>query len=254
MFSVRLHDVYMDSTFRADKSFFFFEDMVLCLGSGVSCSDRKHPVATTLFQDFKGAGKQKGEGLYEDASFAYVVKQGNVQLTKEGKRTIAYVDHGLAPKEGGYEYYMLKDKSAAASVVTESPVKVIRKDSAAHIVERDGVVCAALFDADVQFDGTLVESVNIPLAYILEDKGNGRYSLSLCEPDMRRASKLNMNNLTDKEVAEDSKPFETTLTLDGEFEVISVDYPVKVERTQGETMVTITTEKARNYTLQLMKL
>lgn len=254
MFSVRLHDVYMDSTFRADKSYFFFDDMVLCLGSGVSCSDRKHPVATTLFQDFKGAGKQKTECVYEDASFAYVVKDGNVQLTKEGKRTIAYVDHGLAPKEGGYEYYMLKDKSAAASVVTESPMKVIRKDSAAHIVERDGVVCAALFDADVQFDGTLVESVNIPLAYILEDKGNGRYSLSLCEPDMRRASKLNMNNLTDKEVAEDSKPFETTLTLDGEFEVISVDYPVKVERTQGETMVTITTEKARNYTLQLMKL
>ena len=241
----------MDSTFRADKSYFFFEDMVLCLGSGVSCSDRKHPVATTLFQDFKGAGKQKGEGLYEDASFAYVVKQGNVLLTKEGKRTIAYVDHGLAPQDSGYEYYMLKNKSAAASVVTESPVKVIRKDAAAHIVERDGVVCAALFEADIEYDGMLVCSVNIPLAYILEDKGDGLYSLSICEPDMRRASKINMNDLTDEEVAEDAKPFETTLTLDGEFDVLAGDCPVKVEKAQGKTLITIATEKARNYTLQL---
>ena len=253
MFSVRLHDVYMDSTFRADKSFFFFEDMVLCLGSGVSCSDRKHPVATTLFQDFKGAGKQKGEGLYEDASFAYVVKQGNVLLTKEGKRTIAYVDHGLAPQDSGYEYYMLKNKSAAASVAAAAPVKVVRKDAAAHIVERDGVVCAALFEADIEYDGMLVCSVNIPLAYILEDKGDGLYSLSICEPDMRRASKINMNDLTDEEVAEDAKPFETTLTLDGEFDVLAGDCPVKVEKGQGKTLITIATEKARNYTLQLRK-
>lgn len=253
MFSVRLHDVYMDSTFRADKSYFFFKNMALCLGSGVSCSDRKSPVVTTLFQEFKGAGKQKAEGVYEDASFAYVVKEGNVQLTKEGKRTIAYVDHGLAPKDAGYEYYMIKDKAAAASIAADSPVKVLRKDSTAHVVEREGVVCAALFEADVSFDGMLVYSVNIPLAYILEDEGDGLYSLSLCEPDMRRASKLNMNDLTDAEVAEDAKPFETTLTLDGAFEVISGDHPVKVERTQGKTMVTITTENARNYTLQLRK-
>ena len=148
---------------------------------------------------------------------------------------------------------MLKDKSAAASVVTESPVKVIRKDAAAHIVERNGVVCAALFEADVKFDGVLVESVNIPLAYILEDKGDGLFSLSLCEPDMRRPSNLNMNDLTDEEVAEDAKPFETTLTLAGEYDVISADHPVKVEKVMGKTMITITTEKARNYTLQLKK-
>ena len=253
MFSVRLHDVYMDSTFSADKSYFFFKDMVLCLGSGVGCSDRKHPVATTLFQDFKGAGKLKAEGVYEDASFAYVVKQGNVLLTKEGKRSIAYVDHGLAPKESGYEYYMLKDKSAAASVVEDSPVKVIRKDAAAHIVERDGVVCAALFEADIEYDGMLVRSVNIPLAYILEDEGAGLYSLSLCEPDMRRPWKLNMNDLTEAEVGEAAKPFDTTLTLDGEFEVMPGDYQVKVEKDNGKTLITVTTENARNYTLQLRK-
>ena len=253
MFSVRLHDVYLDSTFRADKSYFFFKNMALCLGSGVSCSDRKSPVVTTLFQEFKGAGKQKAEGVYEDASFAYVVKEGNVQLTKEGKRTIAYVDHGLAPKDAGYEYYMIKDKAAAASVVAESPVKVLRKDASAHIVEKDGIVCAALFDANMDFEGMIVQSVNIPLAYILEDKGEGQYVLSLCEPDMRRASKLNMNDLTIEEVSEEAKPFETSLVLCGNFEIISSDGDVQAVQENGKTILTLTTVNARNYTVGLRK-
>ena len=253
MFSVRLHDVYLDSTFRADKSYFFFKNMALCLGSGVSCSDRKSPVVTTLFQEFKGAGKQKAEGVYEDASFAYVVKEGNVQLTKEGKRTIAYVDHGLAPKDAGYEYYMIKDKAAAASVAAESPIKVLRKDASAHIVEKDGVVCAALFDANMDFEGMIVQSVNIPLAYILEDKGEGQYVLSLCEPDMRRPWKLNMNDLENEDVAAHAKPFETKLVLGGTFEVISSDGDVEAVQENGKTRLTLTTVNARNYTVKLRK-
>lgn len=253
MFSVRLHDVYNDSTFRADKSFFFFEDMVLCLGSGVSCSDRKHPVTTTMFQDFKGSGKQKSEGLYEDASFAYVIKEGNVQLTKDGKRTVAYVDHGKAPKDSGYEYYMLKEKDSAEAVAAQSPVKVIRKDSTAHIVEREGVVCAALFDEDTVFEGLLVEEVNIPLAYILEDKGDGLFRLSLCEPDMRRPWKLNMNDLENEDVAAHAKPFETKLVLGGAFEVISSDGDVEAVQENGKTRLTLTTVNARNYTVKLRK-
>lgn len=253
MFSVRLHDVYLDSTFRADKSYFFFEDMVLCLGSGVSCSDRKHPVTTTMFQEFNGAGKQKSEGVYEDASFSYVVKEGNVLLTKEGKRTIAYVDHGLAPVDSGYEYYMLKDKASAEAVAAQSPVKVIRKDSTAHVVEREGVVCAALFDEDTVFEGLLVEEVNIPLAYILEDKGEGMFILSLCEPDMRRPWKLNMNDLENEDVAAQAKPFETKLVLGGAFEVISSDGDVEAVQENGKTRLTLTTVNARNYTVKLRK-
>ena len=227
--------------------------MALCLGSGVSCSDRKSPVVTTLFQEFKGAGKQKAEGVYEDASFAYVVKEGNVQLTKEGKRTIAYVVHGMAPKDAGYGYYMIKDKAAAASVAAESPVKVLRKDASAHIVEKDGIVCAALFDANMDFEGMIVQSVNIPLAYILEDKGEGQYVLSLCEPDMRRPWKLNMNDLENEDVAAQAKPFETKLVLGGAFELISSDGDIEAVQENGKTKLTLTTVNARNYTVKLRK-
>ena len=251
MFSVRLHDVYTDSSFRADKSYFFFKDMVLCLGSGVVCNDRKCPVVTTVFQDLRGAGKQKSDNVFEDASFAYIVKEGAVEFTKDGKQSKAFVNHGVAPQGSGYVYYILKDKGAAAAVAAESPVKVLRKDAAAHIVQRDGDVCAAIFKENVIFDGMLVESVNIPLAYILEDLGNGEYRLNLCEPDMRRPWKLNMNNLTDEEVAQPALPFDTVVTLGADADAVGDKGAFEIEKAGGKTLLKLTTVNARNYSIRL---
>lgn len=252
MFSVRLHDIYSDTSFRADKSYFFFDDAVLCIGSGITSADRRYPVVTTLFQDFRGAGKQKGDALCEDASFAYVVREGNLSFSREGKYSKAFIDHGAAPRGAGYEYLIVKDKGSAGKFAGEEPaVKVLRKDDSAHIVVRDKVTCAALFKADVPFEGMLVESVNIPLAYVLEDRGDGSLRLSLCEPDMRRSWKLNMNDLTEKEVVEEEKAFDTVLILDGEF-VLVCDAPgVSVEASDGKTKVSLTTVRARNYTMEL---
>ena len=251
MFAVRLHDIYSDTSFRADKSYFFFDDMVLCMGSGISSADRKNPVSTTLFQDLSGAGKQKIDKIFEDASFAYVVKEGEVKVEKEGKRTIAYVDHGIGARNAAYEYYMLKDKKAAESVAAASPVEVLRRDHSGHIVRRGSVVCAALFTENVSYDGMLVQSVNIPLAYVLEDKGEGKYILSLCEPDMRRPWKLNMNNLSHEDVAQKEKPFETELILDGCFELVKPQPGISVEQSGNKTKVSLTTVMARNYTIEL---
>ena len=109
----------------------------------------------------------KDRNVYEDASFAYVVKEGTVEFNKNGKQSYAAVNHGLAPQNAGYEYYMLKDKSAASAVAAESPVQILRKDSNAHMIKRDGDICAALFTAGYVYEGCMVQSVNVPLAYIL---------------------------------------------------------------------------------------
>ena len=254
MFSVKLHDIYQDTSFRADKSYFFFKDMVVCLGSGICSQDRSNSVTTTMFQDLSSAGKRKADGIYEDASFAYVVKEGDVRLSKEGKRVVAYIDHGEIPHNAGYEYYLLKDKGIATSVAKNIPVHVLKKDSEAHIIGRDNAVCAALFRENVFFDGMLVESVNIPLAYILEDKGEGIYRLSLCEPDMRRAWKLNMNHLSPNDVAEEEKPFETVLLLDGRFEITGVSSGVSATIENDKTRITLTTVRARNYVIELKEI
>ena len=176
-----------------------------------------------------------------------------MEFSRNGKQSYAAVDHGLAPQNAGYEYYMLKDKSSASAVAAESPVQVLRRDSDAHIIKREGDICAALFTAGSVYEGCLVQSVNIPLAYILEDKGAGEYQLNLCEPDMRRPWKLNMNNLDDKEVAVDSQPFDTEVVLDGDFDIVGNPAGFTLEKSEGKTWLKVTTVHARNYSVRLKK-
>ena len=249
-FSVRLHDAYLDTSFRADKSFFFFDDVVACLGSGIFCKDSQNKVATTMFQDFLQSGKQRSEDVYEDASFLYIVKEGSVNFSTKEKYSLAYIDHGVAPEGAGYEYYIVKNK-AAADALEKRPIDVLRKDKAGHVIRRDNVVCASVFEAGVDFDGLAVRQVNVPLAYILEDKGSGQISLSLCEPDMRRPWARNMNYLTHAMVIEDAKPFDTELLLDGKYELVSGPEDVVLEYQGGMTKVRLTTIHARNYKINL---
>ena len=47
----RVKDSAYDTSFRARKSWFFFDNRVICLGSGITSADDRFPVATTLFQN-----------------------------------------------------------------------------------------------------------------------------------------------------------------------------------------------------------
>lgn len=53
-----------DTTFRARKSMFFFDDMIVALGSGIRSEDREHDVVTTLFQN---ALQDKNKNNYSDS-------------------------------------------------------------------------------------------------------------------------------------------------------------------------------------------
>ena len=70
---------------------------------------------------------------------------------------------------------------------------------------------------------------------------------------MRRAWKLNMNDLSHDDVAQEEKPFETTLLLDGRFEVGPGSADVTAEIVGEKTRITITTYRARNYSIELQR-
>jgi hypothetical protein len=50
MFALKLHEHYYDPTFRAFKTYFFFDDTIVCLGSNIETRDGVHRTETTLFQ------------------------------------------------------------------------------------------------------------------------------------------------------------------------------------------------------------
>ena len=261
MFSFRMHDITYDQSFRANKSVFVFEDFLLCLGSNIQTKDKRYPTITTLFQSFSRntSEERMPEGyILTDPSLMYAVKGGVVRTSSEGSHTRAYIEHGSAPEAAKYHYYILKNKNKVLGrqlLSNESPIKVIAQDNDAHIVtyKTKEITCGALFNAQKKYEGQLVSQVNIPLSYILEKQKDNSFKLSVCEPDMRRISRAHMGLLTEEDVIQQEKPYDTQLTINGLYNVECPQKTIKVslDKEKDKTYITISTIRGENYTLLL---
>ena len=262
MFSFRMHDITYDNSFRANKSVFVFEDFLLCLGSDIQTKDKRYPTITTLFQSFdKNTSKERiDEGyILTDPSLMYVVKGGAVRTLCEGTHTRAYIEHGAPAIDAKYQYYILKQKNkktAKRLLSNHSPIEIVAQDNDAHIIRHKtaGIICGALFNPLKTYTEQLVTQVNIPLSYILEkEEENDSFRLSICEPDMRRASRAHMGLLTEEDVVQEEKAFNTQLTINGIYNVKCLQKSIKVshDKEKNKTYVTISTIRGENYTLLL---
>lgn len=262
MFSFRMHDRAFNPTFRANKSVFMFDDILMCMGSDIQNNDKKYNTVTTLFQsqgeEVLGKIQKTGNGvLMEDHSgIVYAVKDDKITVEKQEPFTCAFIDHAFAPASASYLYYMVTEsgkKVAKKLLSSASPIKVLKQDNDAHIVRHvdKGIVFAALYNDKVQYPELKITHVNIPLAYIWQDKGNRKAILSVCEPDMRRPAVNHMGNLTEKEVVVPEKPFVTRLYLQGTYEAVCRNGEMKVTHANGETVIELTTICGKNYSIQL---
>lgn len=145
MYAMKLHghDKYDMGSFRAIKSWFMFDSLIICLGSNINNTVQSYPTHTTLFQNYLADTLQplyvKGDTLHQfpevkrfdvsqslmmldnrntgyylpDAKNLVVYKQKqfsrNQQDTKNttGNFTGAYFNHGMAPSQSGYHYTMM---------------------------------------------------------------------------------------------------------------------------------------------------
>lgn len=266
LFSFRMHDNTYDESLRANKSVFVFDDVLLCLGSDIANTDQVHPTVTTLYQSVSLPKPKKQEKLHSgtllsDGSFWYAVKEGRVETKYNNTFTTSFINHATAPSGARYHYYMLpvQNRKAAQHLLSSgSPIQIVKQDNDAHIARHNdhNVVYAALFNAAIHYPELMVKQVNIPLSYILEQQDAQHYRLSLCEPDMRRSSRKHMGLLTESDVIEQEKPFNTTLILNGCYTATCPQkgIVVSVDKEKNETTLTIATIRGENYSLYLTRL
>lgn len=261
MFSVRLHDISYDKSFRADKSVFIFNDWLFCLGTDIHCDDRENHIATTLFQSFDGQGnveKDDNGSIAMDGSFLYAVKEGDLAINC-GKYTKAFIDHGANPDNKRYSYYIIpSDNKTLASLLLSdnSPLTVQESDNDAHIIRNEsaGITCGAIFNASKEYKGVPVVRTNIPLAYIFEEgQESGEYLLHICEPDMRRPRRAHMGLLTDADVIAEAFPHDTEIVLAGHYEAED-GHTAVYDGASGTTKIVVTTKGGENYSFSLRKL
>ena len=221
IFALKLHDTAHNTSFRAVKTVFCFDDLLVCLGSGIENNDGGHVTVTPLFQAsitendptwINGSGVQvipytfsgtPGQTIWVmDASGnGYVIPDGGYLRVQrqvqapgdfgkegggEGTFELAYFDHGRAPQGKSYEYAVLVQRSpGSVRAFAQSPeYDVWQQDREAHIVYHRGLKTTgyALFDIDARPMKGQVLNVSRPSLVMTRETDDGLL-LSMADPN-----------------------------------------------------------------------
>lgn len=199
-FAMKLHehDKY-NGTLRARKSFFAFENRIVCLGTDIENGLAGAPVHTTLFQKSLESSDKDTCCVYEGGvirdhdGVTYIVKDADIHFRfgvqhslheesdkpVEGLFEVAYIDHGDIVKDGRYEYVVILPDGSSGQ---EPAYEIVRHDSLVHSV-RDiptGIVSAAVFEEDA-VDQNIISCTPAMLMYSMKD---GAMTLSVANPDL----------------------------------------------------------------------
>ena len=208
------HDKY-NGSHRARKSFHFFDDVIVCLGTDIENENVEYPTETTVFQlaatnserrdywdTYESDGKiyidPNGVGYYlSDASRKDGQFEKNFPQITVGERSVEptvgdwvslTLQHGKAPKGASYEYAVLPhtDLSSLTAFARKPTYKVLQQDRNAHIVRSlaDRITSYVLFEKPEQMleDGLLLKADTSCLVMIKENAG--KVLLTVAQPDL----------------------------------------------------------------------
>ncbi|MDE2725761.1 MAG: chondroitinase family polysaccharide lyase, partial [Gemmatimonadota bacterium] len=221
VFALKLHDTRFNTSLRAVKTVFCFDDVLVCLGSDIENDDGGHATVTPLFQAaisedrstevngervgaipyaFSGMAGQT-TWLMDSLGNGYVVPDGGdlrvqrqVQISKNygrdsggtGAFELAYLDHGPMPQGASYHYAVLVQRSPdrVRAFASSPEYDVWRQDGQAHIVHHRGMKMTgyALFDKDARPTDGPVEGVSLPSLVMVREVDDGLL-LSMADPD-----------------------------------------------------------------------
>ena len=222
-FAMRLHehDKY-NGSLRADKSWFFFDNRIICIGSNIENAEQGE-VHTTLFQNFMNDHSEQisvngvscrefpslqtssGKAVITDnLGNAYFVSDGECVATRSHQESLheesdaptendfatAYINHGGVFSKGHYEYMMVVDASEEQMALysKQMPYKVHSASDGLHAITdlNTDTYAAALFDSSLEFKGSdCVLKANRECLVMVSGNEQGGRTLSVADPDMR---------------------------------------------------------------------
>ncbi|WP_215224925.1 chondroitinase family polysaccharide lyase [Echinicola shivajiensis] len=126
----------------------------------------------------------------------YSVKTGKMhslgkgETVTEGDFASAWIDHGISPKGGNYQYviypFLTKEELAIFGKSKPKDFKVLQANEYAHIVKDDpsGISAYAIFEAN-NFEGDkLIKSVSSPSLIMVKDDDGNVLKFSVVNPDL----------------------------------------------------------------------
>lgn len=200
LFAMKLHehDKY-NGSLRARKSMFFFDDMIVCLGSDIENDREEYSTRTTLYQNAMDSEKElnwkdgrfisglgsdsfrsKGNVLIDRVRTGYYLAPGQevswsrkwqdskdqaADTLTRGLFALAWIEHGKAPSGAGYEYAVFPESTPEKM---KAVAKSMRKNATARYqVERKDKNQHMVTDKHSQTTGLVVFEPEQAIAHSL---------------------------------------------------------------------------------------
>ena len=252
MYAMKLHgnDKYDMGSFRAIKSWFMFDNLIVCLGSNITNSIQEYPTITTLFQNYltdSSASLFAGDRSITSFPFTktwskaseliildnrntgyYLMNAAQVNLSKTrqtsrnqedtksttGNFAKLVIDHGHSPANASYAYAMLIDTDSTGLEKLAKEMKSAVPPF--HIVQQDSIAHIVSFSSS-QLTGCALLTANKPTndALILD---NDKSCLLMYK---QQGNKL-LFSVTDPDLGFYEGPDDTPKTADGKRKEVSI--------------------------------
>ena len=286
-----------DTTFKFQKSWFAFDSIIVCLGSGIQNKNSVNKTATNLFQltdsaqpiyvngvvdssfpyksNFIGTGPYQiisptysgigGTGYYvrtNDSLHISVSKQQfplsvnnsgiasvNTIYNSVGNWANAWIDHGTAPSNKGYEYVMMPSTTQTAlsnfATSMSSPTTAIyivnEADSIMHRVyyKPKNILGYAIFQAvnNISDTTSFIKAVNNPCYAMGINQGDSMLSLTIVNPNLNLKQSNTISSFFPPELISYSIPTTLNVTLRGSWAFVSNDTNMHIISTNDTTTI-----------------
>jgi hypothetical protein len=247
------------SSLSLNKSYFFFDDYVVALGTNINAPDESYEVQTTLYQngieDLKTvtslngndlSGKQnktqeqenmyltdaQGHSYFIPGKTKISVEQknqtaplNNGKTEKSGDFASARIMHGTNPVDESYLYFIQINggKTGAKTMANthKQLFEIIQKDKNAHIVKyaSQNSTGYALLKENVITNDNLLLKTDTPCLTMIQKNANGNLQLSVQNPELGKIDEM----ISYKEISnhwhEKSTIQPVILTINGNWEL-----------------------------------
>lgn len=276
IFANKIHDIAFNPSFWARKSYFFFGNLVVCLGDGIRNSDTKHKTETTVFQIYdhgtglKANGKTVDTGEYESTknmvfeapdNNTYVIPAGQQlayhfknqeSISESGKGETkgdyftAWLKHGVAPVNAAYEYAVIVDAKNTNLNPHDLKYKVVRKDKRAQIVKYKNETAYVIWDEEMEFKKGILHAVSTPSVAMITETKNG-IELAFSDPDLRRPKTMNISGMAHENVIAASYPQVVRITLNGKYRIKKTKEIKLLGHFDGKTILEVSCIDGKTY-------
>ncbi|WP_163932876.1 chondroitinase family polysaccharide lyase [Paraferrimonas sp. SM1919] len=279
--------------FSFNKSFFFFEDQIIALGSRINSDDKQYSTITTLFQNLLNVkhpttAQRNNQplvgGIHTFEGGEFVDPQGNLYRVPSEYKVVA--EQGIqpslttsSPKKGSKRRQIVAIEQKAVKAYIDHgkapnnanyhyqivpkhaqlerlpSYQLIANDSALQQVyePQSKTMGYAIFDASAKPTEPIV-ATDTPIIAMTQNQGN-RLTVAISDPDLRMKKWNHNMSFMPLDIVNGKEASKTvTITIDGHWNVAEHQDLQKIQHLNKQTQIQITLDKGKTRKLALQQL